>query len=519
MNTLAVSRILQENLNLIRERKCPGDPVSHIFGSPKIAGMKFSFTLFLLIFVFSFSLFAQGKNEKLDAVMNAYHQYNMFDGSVLVAENGKIIYSNAFGLANREWNIPNSIDTKFMIGSVSKPITALLMLIQVQKGLVSLDKTISDYLPEFSKKNGRKITIRQLLEHTSGMPNYDIIRDFFPGISRQNFTREEYIKLFMDSALAFEPGASYYYSSWGYFTLGYIMEKVTGKTYAQLMKEDIFDKTGMNNSGSYFHTQVVPKRATGYDYAFDGYTSSDFRDQSNTMGTGDLYSTVDDLFKLHLALTNNTLLNKSLTEEMFTPGMQPWQYGYGWFNQNFRYTPTDSVFTNYHLGMTDGFLSFMLRIPSTNSLVVFLCNSSPTDFFGITKNLMNILYNKPVIVKQPVHKAMESLIASKGAIKAVEEYKLMKADTAHYYIDWISMDFLGNKLYDLKRYDDARVVFENNAAEFPERDLVMLSLAKTYEILGRKEDAITWYNKAIKINPAYEEAKNRLKELGAIQGK
>ena len=465
-------------------------------------------SLFVLI---TFLCYGQNKKQTLDEIMKTYHRFNMFDGSVLVAEHGKVLYKNAFGMANREWGISNTTDTKFMIGSISKPITAMLILIQVQKGLISLDKTISDYIPEFSKKNGSRITIRQLLSHTSGMPNYEIIEDFFPKISRVNFTREDYIKLYMDSALLFEPGTNYSYSSWGYFTLGYIIERVTGKSYSELMKEDIFDKIQMNSSGSYYHTQVVNKRASGYDYSLGGYTSADFRDQSNTMGTGDLYSTVEDLFKLHLSITNNTLLNKKLTEEMFTPGIRPWRYGYGWFNQYFRYTPTDSVFTNYHLGMTEGFLSFMIRIPSTNSLIVFLCNSSPTHFFGITSNLMKALYNKPVIIKQPVHKAIESVIVKQGVIKSVEEYKKLKNDTAHYYIDWLAMDQLGNQLFNLRRYEDARVIFENNASEFPNRDLVMVSLAKTYEILGRKEDAVRYFKKALDINPLNQEAQNRIK--------
>ncbi len=325
---------------------------------------------------------AQNKKARLDEIMKAYHSYNMFDGAVLVAENGKEIYKAAFGMANREWNIPNATDTKFMIGSVSKPVTAMLMLIQVQKGLIGLDKTIADYLPEFAGKPAAKITIRQLLSHSSGMPNYDIIKDFFPRISRQNFTREDYVKVYMDSALAFEPGTRYFYSSWGFFTLGYIMERVTGKSYSQLMKEDIFDKTGMNSSGSYFHTQIVPKRATGYDYSFGGYTSSDFRDQSNTMGTGDLYSTVEDMFKFHLAISNNSLINKKLTDEMLAPGLPPANYGFGWFNKNFKHTTTDSVAAIFHLGTVEGFISFMLRIPSTNSMVVILCNSSPTVFLA-----------------------------------------------------------------------------------------------------------------------------------------
>lgn len=108
---------------------------------------------------------------------------------------------------------------------------------------------------------------------------------------------------------------------------------------------------------------------------------------------------------------------------------------------------------------------------------------------------------------------MEKIIASAGVVKAVEEYKLMKKDTAHFYIDWISMDFLGNQLFTLKRYEDARILFESNAAEFAEKDLVLISLAKTYEKLGRKNEAIIWYKKTLAINPGYEEAKNRLKEL------
>lgn len=471
------------------------------------------FQIYFFLIIAPFYLHAQSKQERLASIMKTYHDYNMFDGSVLVAENGKIIYKSAFGKANREWDIANTPDTKFMIGSVSKPITAMLMLIQVEKGLVDLNKTIADYLPAFKGKPSAKITIKQLLSHTSGMPNYDITKDFFPRISRQNFTREEYIKTYIDSALAFEPGTRYLYSSWGYFTLGYIMEKVSGKSYAQLMKEDIFDKIGMNNSGSYYHTQIVKNRATGYDYSLGDYTSSDFRDQSNTMGTGDIYSTVEDLFKFHLAIQNNTLIGKQLTKEMLTPGLKPADYGYGWFNKNFKYTPTDSVTSNFHLGMTEGFISFLLRIPSTNSLIVILSNSSPTDFFGITGDLAKVLYNKPVKVKQPVHKAIEKAIAQKNTKLAIEQYKKMKTDSANYYIDWISMNFMAEQLLSMKRLDDARIIAENNVIEFPNKDLVMVTMGNIYLALNRKNDAILAYKKALAIYPGFEEARNRLKEL------
>jgi len=155
----------------------------------------------------------------------------------------------------------------------------------------------------------------------------------------------------------------------------------------------------------------------------------------------------------------------------------------------------------------------MLRIPSTNSFTIILCNSSPTDFFGITKNLVKVLYNKPVVIKEPIHKKTEINIAQLGAVKAVEEYKKMKADTAHYYVDWISMNFIAEQLLNLKRYEEARIIAENNVAEFPDKDFVMFTTGNIYLALNRKEDAIRFYKKTLELYPGYQEARNRLKEL------
>ena len=322
-------------------------------------------------------LSSQTRSDKLKSIMQRYHNYNMFDGAVLVAKNGKIIYKDAFGLANREWNIPNKADTKFMIGSLSKPLTATLVLLQVQKGLLHLDKPIEAYLPEFKNKPAAVVTIRQLLNHTSGIKNYDIIRDFFPRISRQYFTHQDYLSVFIDSSLAFTPGSQYAYSSWGYFTLGYLLEKVTNKSYGQLMSDDIFKKLQMTNSGSYYHTQIVHQRASGYDYSFGGYTSSDFRDQSNTMGTGDIYSTVEDLYKFHMALANQTLLQKHLTDLMFTPGIGDARYGMGWFNK------------------------FLLHLLNTYSATYFFLFSLPS--FNLFSNDSNLLITSSLRLKSSQH--------------------------------------------------------------------------------------------------------------------
>ena len=116
-------------------------------------------------------------------------------------------------------------------------------------------------------------------------------------------------------------------------------------------------------------------------------------------------------------------------------------------------------------------------------------------------------------MKQPVHKQMETFIQQMGAEKAVVEYRRMKADSAHYYVDWISMNFLAQQLLDLKRYEEAKVISENNVHEFPDKDLILVTMGNIYLALNRKEDAIRLYKKALQITPLYEEAKNRLKEI------
>jgi len=119
----------------------------------------------------------------------------------------------------------------------------------------------------------------------------------------------------------------------------------------------------------------------------------------------------------------------------------------------------------------------------------------------------------PVTLKVPVHKKTETNIAQLGAAKAVEAYKNMKADSAHYYIDWISMNFIAEQLLNLKRLDDARIISENNVAEFPDKDLVMLTMGNIYLALNRKDDAIKYYKLTLQLYPGYEEARTRLREL------
>src|SRR5215216_6485219 len=194
------------------------------------------FTLFIVAFITATNAFAQQNVQKIDGLLKQYHEYGQFNGSVLVAEKGKVIYKKSFGMANMEWSIPNQPDTKFRIGSVTKQFTATLILQLVEEGKVKLDGKLSDYLTDYRKDTGDKVTIHQLLNHTSGIPSYTGLPNFFAEVSRNPYSVTDFVKKFASGDLEFEPGSKFSYNNSGYFLLGAIIEKVTGKSYETVLK-------------------------------------------------------------------------------------------------------------------------------------------------------------------------------------------------------------------------------------------------------------------------------------------
>ncbi|MGZ8843446.1 MAG: serine hydrolase domain-containing protein, partial [Pyrinomonadaceae bacterium] len=223
----------------------------------------FALALFAVL-AFQSSVFAQDKAAKIDQLISLHHKYGQFNGSVMVVDNGKVIYKKAVGLANMEWNIPNAPDTKFRLGSITKQFTATLILQLVEQGKIKLDGKLIDYLPDYRKDTGAKVTVHNLLSHTSGIPSYTSLPGFFANVSRNPFTVDEFIKKYTSGDLEFEPGTKFVYDNSGYFLLGAIIEKVTGKPYEQVLKENIFDPVGMKNSGYDQWKTIIGKRATGY---------------------------------------------------------------------------------------------------------------------------------------------------------------------------------------------------------------------------------------------------------------
>src|SRR5260370_27324953 len=231
--------------------------------------------VFIVTGVFNVS-YGQTKVDKLDKLLHAYAEYGKFNGSVLVAEKVQVIYKKGFGLADMEWNIPNQPDTKYRLGSITKQFTSMLIMQLVEQGKLKLDVPISTYLPDYPKKSGDVITLHHLLTHSSGIPNMTSFPGFDKNISRDFYSPMQLVNLFADSTLQFEPGKKFVYSNSGYILLGYIIERVTGKTYEQVLQENIFTPLKMNNTGYDHHQTLLKNRAIGYEKNGWHYVNADF---------------------------------------------------------------------------------------------------------------------------------------------------------------------------------------------------------------------------------------------------
>lgn len=257
--------------------------------------------------------YSQSLQSKIDDFVNEYVVDHQFMGSVLVADKGEVVFAKGYGLANVEQNIPNTPETKFMIGSITKQFTAMMVMQLVEKGKLRLDNKISDFIPYFPKNIGNKITIEMLLSHTSGLPLPEGIEKYYYA-SQQDEYLQEFIKQLSVEGLHFEPGEGYRYSNAGYHILGLIVEKITGKTYDEVLYEQILKPLGMSNTGCDKKGLVLENRAYSYQKLPDKHiTWSDMQSFDPGVigfGAGFMYSIVGDLFKFSRALSTNQLLSK-----------------------------------------------------------------------------------------------------------------------------------------------------------------------------------------------------------------
>lgn len=478
--------------------------------------MKKIYSAFLLVFALFNYACGQSKIDKLDALISAYAEEGQFNGSVLVAEKGEIIYKKGFGLANAEWGILNQSDTKFRLASVTKQFTAMLIVQLASENKLKLDVPISTYLPDYPKKNGSLITIHQLLTHTSGIPNYTSFPNYREIMSNA-FTPEEIVRLFADSMLEFTPGDRFQYSNSGYILLGYIIEKITGLPYEQVLQNKIFTPLKMNNSGYDHNSIVIKNRASGYNMIGSTFQNANYIDMSVPFSAGGLYSTVEDLYLWDQALYTEKLLPEKYRNLIFDAHIPAGDhyYGYGWEIGKMNLGNSgDQVETIGHSGTINGFNTLITRIPSNKSLVVLLNNTGSGQLYDMTVGISGILYNKPYhFPKKSVAYSFLNAIEKEGTSTALLFYKKIK-DSGDYTLNENEMNLAGYQLLQSSRPNEAAAVFKLNAEAFPNSFNAYDSYGEALLALGDTSQAIENYKKSVHLNPGSENGLKILNELG-----
>lgn len=461
------------------------------------------FTLLIVALITATSAFAQQNVKQIDGLMKQYYDYGQFNGSILVAEKGKIIYEHGFGMANMEWAIPNQPNTKFRIGSVTKQFTATLILQLVEEGKIKLDGKITDYLPDYRKDTGDKVTIHQLLNHTSGIPSYTDRRNFMADSSRNPYGVADFIKKFASDDLEFEPGSKFSYNNSGYSLLGAIIEKVTGKSYEANLADRIFNPLGMTNSGYDNYAPLIKHRASGYQRTQDGFVNADYLDMSIPYAAGSIYSTVEDLFKWDQALYEGKILSAESKKLMFTPGLG--NYGYGIRVTDQPLGKTDQkIKTMGHGGGINGFNSLLIRAVEKGQTIIILDNVNLGRYHGkIAMSVFGILNGQPIDPPQrSIAEMLYKIAMEKGVAAAIAEYRKLKAENSPTYdFSETELNSLGYQLLGKKRTQDAIEIFKLNVEMFPKSANPYDSLGETYLADGQKDLALVNYKKAAELDP------------------
>ncbi len=274
--------------------------------------------------------------REMDVLMKKLVDADVFSGTVLLAKDGKPVFTGAYGMANKDFNVPNKLDTKFNLGSMNKMFTGVAIAQLVEKGKMSFDDPLSKFLPDFpDAESAKKIQIKHLLTHTGGLGGYFTRR--YQDISRANLrTVDDMMALAkQDEKLLFEPGTKWQYSNTGMLVLGKVIEIVSGQTYFDYVRDNIYKPAGMTNTDCYELDRVNANLAVGYDkqYTDNGiaWGNNIFMHVMRGGPQGGGYSTVEDLLKFDQALRSGKLLSPAMVKVITTPKpeLKSPEYGYG----------------------------------------------------------------------------------------------------------------------------------------------------------------------------------------------
>ncbi len=309
---------------------------------------------------------------------------------VLVTKNNRVLNRESIGKASPELNVPMSPGSVFRIASVSKQFTAMLVVLAAQEGRLWLDDSLASFFPALKDAQWRQINLRQLLSHTSGIPHNEGITDYWIIKSRLPLSKEQALAEIFGTKLLFTPGTDMKYSSPGYFLLACILETVYQRPYAVILEEKILQPLQMNHSGLYTTGKIVPGMAPAYHLLNDSLVTAPHRDFSLMKGSGDLYSTAEDLAKWNNSFSNTNTWNDSLQKLLFTVHTHKTPaYGYGWFIREGKRR------AYFHGGGTFGCSALSAWYPDEKVSVVILSNVSVLPVNELWNDIEKIIFNEP----------------------------------------------------------------------------------------------------------------------------
>jgi len=310
---------------------------------------------------------------EIDAYINALAEMNRFSGAVLVARQGHVVLSKGYGMANHEHDVPNTPQTVFRIGSLSKQFTAMAIMLLHEAGHLRVEDTVAQYLPDYP--HGAKITIHHLLTHSSGLP-----REAGLPTAPMVLSTEQVVELVKAKPLEFEPGTHQLYSNAGYQLLAYLIEKASGKPYAAFLAKNIFQPLGMSNTGQDSQHLVLKHRASGYAWADGQIIKVEFENIQNSYGSGNLYSTVEDLYRWDQALYTGKPVSEMAQDAMFEN-----HYGVG-KHQVLEHTGIAAA------GRRNGFNAYLARFVDDRVTIIFLTNFDEVPLVQMMNDLPAILF-------------------------------------------------------------------------------------------------------------------------------
>ena len=326
---------------------------------------------------------------RVDAYLQHAVRADHFSGTVLVARGGQAVAAQGYGMASYELAVPNTPRTRFRIASLTKAFTAAAILLLQEQGRLRVDDPICPYLDASLDRcppAWRPVTVRHLLTHTSGIPNYTHLPGY-EQLAGQAAPEDTLVARFRDPPLDFPPGTQYRYSNSGYHLLGLIIERVSGQAYGAFLRDHVFEPLGMHDTGRDDGRAVIPNRADGYTMDRETRVRARYQEMTATHAEGGLSSTAPDLLRWDQALSAGTLLSRASLQAMFTPGLAG--YGYGWdVARRFGRPET------HHLGRLFGFTAYISRLPAAGAVegvtVIVLSNNEAADVERVATDLAAI---------------------------------------------------------------------------------------------------------------------------------